>query len=280
MPASVRIRVFGSLILMGLLLLLASLRNARAQGPSQDQLELGAQVFAENCAVCHGADGQGRVGATLAQNWPSIRPDLRIKASIENGIAGSPMPAWSQLNGGPLSAEQIDALVAYILSWESGGPRFIPPTPTFGPRPVITPIPNVVGDPNNGALVFEQNCAVCHGANGEGRVGATLGRVWSAIRADLEIENVITNGIKGSPMPAWGQVNGGPLSKSEVDDLVAYIMTLPIGSTVSQPVQPGTTHTALSWLSGWGGIIIAVLLLALVVAVAILAQSRKPPEAS
>ncbi|UCH61087.1 MAG: c-type cytochrome [Anaerolineales bacterium] len=278
MPASVRIRVIGSLILMGLVFLLASLRSVHAQAPSQDQLELGAQLYADNCAVCHGADGQGRVGATLAQNWPSIRPDLRIKASIENGIAGSPMPAWSQLNGGPLGTEEIDALVAYILNWETGGPRYIPPTPTLGPRPVITSIPNVEGDPNNGATLYDQNCSVCHGPNGEGRVGATLGRVWSAFRVDLELENTITNGIKGSPMPAWGQANGGPLSESQVDDLVAYIMTLPVASTVSLPVQPGTTRTPLSWLSGWGGLIIAVLLFVLVIAVAVLVQSRKPAE--
>ncbi|HLA97681.1 MAG TPA: c-type cytochrome [Anaerolineales bacterium] len=276
MRSPVRIRSLGWLAVVGLLILVTGIQMARAQEPNQEQLELGARLYAENCAVCHGEDGQGRVGTTLAKNWPSIRPDLRVKATIENGIAGSPMPAWSQANGGPLSSEEIDALVAYILSWETGGPRFIPPTPTIGPRPVITPLPNVAGDPNRGALLYEQNCAVCHGPNGEGRVGATLGRVWSAIRVDLRLESVITNGIEGSPMPAWGLANGGPLSEEDIADLVSYILTLPVASTVTQPVQPGTTSSALSWLSGWGGVIIAVLLFALLVAVAVLVQTRRP----
>ncbi|HSF81441.1 MAG TPA: c-type cytochrome [Anaerolineales bacterium] len=278
MQASGRIRVIGLLALLGLVFLLTSIQVGHAQESSQEQLELGGRLYAQNCAICHGTDGEGRVGATLAKNWPSIRPDLRVRATIENGVAGSPMPAWSQTNGGPLTSEEIEALVAYILSWETGGERYIPPIPTLGPRPVITPLPNLAGDPNNGALLYEQNCAVCHGADGEGRVGATLGRAWSALRVDLRLESSITNGVEGSPMPAWGQANGGPLGKEEIDDLVAYIMTLPVASTVSLPIQPGTTHTALSWLSGWGGLIIGVLFLALVIAVAILVQTKKPSQ--
>lgn len=46
------------------------------------------------------------------------------------------MPAWSQKNGGPFDEEQIGALVSYILTWESGGPILIPPTPTFIPREI------------------------------------------------------------------------------------------------------------------------------------------------
>ena len=61
-------------------------------------LELGASLYFENCVVCHGEDGQGRVGATLAKDWPSIRPDLRVRDTIESGGPGMLMPAWSQEN--------------------------------------------------------------------------------------------------------------------------------------------------------------------------------------
>ena len=60
--------------------------GARPDSAEPDPQELGAQLFAENCAVCHGADGQGRVGATLAKDWPSIRPDLTVKSIIETGV--------------------------------------------------------------------------------------------------------------------------------------------------------------------------------------------------
>jgi mono/diheme cytochrome c family protein len=110
----------------------------RAQeGVDEGELELGAKLYSENCAVCHGGDGQGRVGATLAKDWPSIRPDLQVQEIITNGIPGSPMVAWSQENGGPLSGDEIDALVYYILSWETGGPTRIYPTSTPITLPII-----------------------------------------------------------------------------------------------------------------------------------------------
>jgi len=209
-----------------LLLSLVWVTSGLAQeGPDDETLTQGAQLYAENCEVCHGPDGGGRVGATLAKDFPSIRPDLQVKATVENGIPGSVMPAWSQEKGGPLAEAQIDALVSYILSWESGEPRVIAPAPTAVERPVLTPLPDVEGDPNHGALLYDENCAVCHGANGEGRVGVTLAKDFPSIRPDLRVKAVIDRGVEGSVMPAWSQENGGPLAESDVNDLVAFILT-------------------------------------------------------
>jgi mono/diheme cytochrome c family protein len=258
------------LTLLGLWLLGAS----RVAAQDQAQIELGARLYTENCAVCHGLNGEGRVGATLAKNWPSIRPDLRVRATIENGINGTPMLAWSQENGGPLTSPEIDALLAYILTWETGGPRYIAPTPTYAPRPVISLIPNVEGDPNRGATLFDQNCAVCHGAEGEGRVGAALAKNFPSIRPDLSVRNTISNGIAGSPMPAWSQANGGPLSEQDVDDLTAYVLSLADTPLVFQPESPSEAEFEPSWLAGWGGVILGVGLFVLIVGFAIWYQSR------
>ncbi len=262
---------------MALVILIGAVSYTQAQTPApRQQLEQGARLYAENCAVCHGANGEGRVGATLAKNWPSIRPDLRVRDTIENGIAGSPMPAWGQKNGGPLSEAEIEALVAYILSWESGGPRLIPPTPTFIPRPRLTPPPQVEGDPNRGALLFDQNCVVCHGPNGEGRVGARLAKPWSSIRPDLEIKSAITNGISGSPMPAWSQAQGGPLSEAEINDLVAFVLTLP--PVEVEAFSPTPSPLPGGFMSSWGGVLLTLILFVLLVWVAITLQTRRKPE--
>ena len=265
-----RISLYGLALLIVLLALLTS-PYARAQTPGQDQLEQGARLFAANCAVCHGAKGEGRVGATLAKDWPSIRPDLEVRATIENGISGSPMPAWSEKNGGPLTGEEIDALVAYILSWSTGGPPVIPPTPTYYPRPAITAPPNVEGDPTQGSALYDQNCFVCHGPNGEGRIGATLAKAWPSIRPDLEVKATISNGVEGSPMPAWSQANGGPLTEEEINNLVAFILTIkPAGveATASPtPALPGPMANSF-------GIVLTVVLIILVVWIAIAVQSR------
>ncbi len=272
MPASNHLRIFGLALLTVLGFLWFGFRSVRAQ--DQAQIELGARLYAENCAVCHGENGQGRVGATLAKNWPSIRPDLRIRETIEVGIAGSPMIAWSQANGGPLSEVEIDALVAYILTWETGGPRYIAPTPTFAPRVQITAIPNVEGDPNRGALLFEQNCVVCHGENGQGRVGAALAKSFASVRPDLAVKNTIVNGVAGSAMPAWSQANGGPLNEQEINDLTAFVLTLSQTPLVIQAVQTPVPEFQPSWLSGWGGVILGALLFTVIIVFALWYQSR------
>lgn len=68
----------------------------------------GAAIFAANCAVCHGAQGQGATG-------PDIRPlgdadKDRIVKQVTNG--GKSMPPF----GSQLSAAEIDAVAAYVMS--------------------------------------------------------------------------------------------------------------------------------------------------------------------
>ena len=267
------IRTAGMVFLIIFIISLFQYTPGSAQECTQDQLDQGGKLYAENCAVCHGADGQGRVGATLSKDWPSIRPDLRVRTVIENGVQGSPMPAWSLAKGGPLDNEEIDSLVCYILSWQSGSAPVIFPTPTAMQRPVITPPPGVSGDPNAGAITFDQNCAMCHGLNGEGRAGATLAKDWPSIRPDLAIKATIERGIQGSAMPAWGQANGGPLSDEEINNLVAYILTW------STPANPPTlaptplpTETAQGF--GWQVWVILGIIAVLVLAVSFFISRR------
>ncbi len=265
------------LVLLTTLIIMAFWRGpVVAQDPGEEQLELGARLYAENCAVCHGPNGEGRVGAELSRDWPSIRPDLRVKTVIEEGVPGSPMLAWSQMNGGPLTGEEIEALTLYILSWETGGLPDLAPTPTFTPRPPITPIPDIEGDPNRGAVLYAENCAVCHGPDGEGRVGVTLGQDWPAIRPDLRIKTAIERGVPGSPMPAWSQANGGPLADEDIDDIVAFILSLPASTQFLELTPTPAQAQALSAFSGpLGALIVLVGLLVLVVIGVVGALRRK-----
>ena len=266
--------------IIGLVLLLCTLAftpvlaEVYAQSPDQDQLERGARLYADNCAVCHGTEGEGRVGVTLAKDWPSIRPDIQVRRTIEDGIDNSPMVAWSQKNGGPLSDEDIDALVAYILSWETGGFRTIPATTTTVPREVITPVSGVEGDPNQGAVLYDQNCAVCHGVDGQGRIGATLAKSWPAIRPDLRIKTTISEGIENSAMPAWSQEKGGPLQEREIDDITSFVLTFGDTTLQTNPT-PTTTPPLNAFLSGWGGVLVFIVLLVLIIGGAIWFQTRK-----
>jgi cytochrome c oxidase cbb3-type subunit III len=225
-----------------------------------EKLTRGAEIYHENCALCHGANGEGRIGATLSKDWPSIRPDLTVKTTIANGISGSTMPAWSQTNGGPLTDEQIEDVTYYILSWQSSGVPQVNFGPTSTPRPPLEPIPGVVGDPNRGAVLYDENCAVCHGANGEGRSGANLSDSWASIRADLTVKTTISNGISGSTMPAWAQANGGPLTETDINDITSFVLTLDTGVSAPEPTQsPADIQLGLSWLI-WLAVLVGIVL--------------------
>ncbi len=277
MPVSKPIRMIGLVLLIIAPFLIFARTGALAQTSDPGQVERGASLYAQNCAVCHGPNGEGRVGATLAKNWPSIRPDLTVKTIITNGVPGSVMPAWSQQNGGPLSQDDIDALVAYVLSWQTGGVSNVPTLAPSTPRPPITPVAAVEGDPNRGAALFDENCVVCHGRNGEGRIGATLAKSWSSVRPDLTIKTTIQNGVSGSLMPAWGQQNGGPLTDENINDLVAFVLSIPSGSVVQEAPDQGPAQASPSpipWLSGWGGVVLFFVLFVVIVAVALIAQRR------
>ena len=265
------------ILVLVLILLTSGFAGSRAlaqQGTDPELLKQGAELYTHNCLVCHGEQGKGRVGATLAKNWPSIRPDLELKNIISTGVPGSPMPAWSDAKGGPLSTAQIEAIAAYILTWESGEPfQYVPEVqPTA--RPPITALPEVEGNPNNGAVLFDHNCAMCHGANGQGRIGAKLSKDWSGIRPDLSVKATISNGVSGSPMPAWSQEKGGPLSEAEINDLTAFILTLP--KTPGQEIAPTSSamDAPVSGLSGLAGLLITLVIFGVVVGIILLAQRK------
>ncbi len=237
----------------------------------------GAQLFAKNCAVCHGDRAQGRIGATLAKDFPGIRVDSLLKEIISSGVQGSVMPAWSKAKGGPLTDAEIDDLVAFIRSLGHQAPTVVPgPSPTYLPLPP-TAVTFPPGDVTRGATVFAQNCVLCHGEKGEGRIGATLQKEWPGLDVESFLDATIARGVAGSKMPAWSKSNGGPLTDQEIADVAAYVRTL----------KPGRQPTAVPSNVPQGGLFAGPLALAclvllvifgVIVLAIVLAGSRSKPQ--
>jgi mono/diheme cytochrome c family protein len=78
-----------------------------------------------------------------------------------------------------------------------------------------TTAPAALGDPQQGAVVFRQTCAACHGKNAEGGVGPRLaGAHLTVAAAKVQIDN------GGSIMPA------GLVKDTREADVLAYLETI------------------------------------------------------
>ncbi|MFQ5577232.1 MAG: c-type cytochrome [Anaerolineae bacterium] len=75
-----------------------------------------------------------------------------------------------------------------------------------------------------GRDLYAQNCTACHGQNGEGGVGPALNsRDLLKMTPDETLFNLVSSGIPGTIMPAWGQTFGGPFTDEQVNRMVAFI---------------------------------------------------------
>lgn len=263
-------RLMGASLLAAMLLIVLSSAVMAQEG----DITRGSQIFDANCAVCHGPDGQGRVGVNLSNDWPAIDPTAFTRAVIEQGVAGTPMTPWSQQYGGPLNEQEITDVVAFVASL-SGGRSPIAPTATPFPVTPVPTVPGSSGDPTNGSLLFAQNCAMCHGDDGQGRVGASLTKGFASINPQQFVRATVAQGIENSAMPAWSQTHGGPLTEAEIDDISAFIITLP---SQAQP-SPAPTATPVPTSASGGGsnwlMIILVLIAVVVVVVLVIAFSGR-----
>lgn len=98
----------------------------------------------------------------------------------------------------------------------------------------------------NGASLFKQRCAQCHGENGEGYVGPNMtDDSYKNIKNLTDFVAVITNGAAGGTMPA----QKGVLSDSEITVVAAYMASLR-GKNLESPrpaegevIPPWPAHT-------------------------------------
>ena len=86
-----------------------------------------------------------------------------------------------------------------------------------------------------GQDVYTANCLSCHGPGGDGDGPAAaslpippadLSSAHAAAHADRDMIFWVTNGIAGSPMPAFG----GELSEAEIRDAIAYVRAMQQGA--------------------------------------------------
>jgi putative heme-binding domain-containing protein len=120
-----------------------------AVSKSSTDLDEGRQLFETHCAICHGQNGEGGKGPTLAQpTLPRASDDESLRAIISWGIPNSEMPQ-ARMDG-----RDIERVAKYVRS--------------LGSQP-REPAP---GDAALGAQVYagKGGCAQCHMIHGQGGV--------------------------------------------------------------------------------------------------------------
>jgi len=101
-----------------------ALRRAAARAQTASYTAIGRQIFAADCASCHGRSGTGGGGAPTLNSKQFLKTtsDDQIFALVSGGVSGTAMPAWSLDYGGTLSDEQIRQVVTYLRSLEPRAP--------------------------------------------------------------------------------------------------------------------------------------------------------------
>lgn len=164
-----------------------------------------ADIYRRDCAVCHGADGQGSSSA----------PDLAGSglALVEYMLSTGRMPIDDpdeQLSRSEpaYDRETIDALVAYLGELQDGA---------VADGPEIPEIDLAAGDVAAGGEIWRQECAACHAWSGVG--GAMLRRSVPGVREATPAE--MAAAVRSGPleMPRYGEVT---ITREELDNLAAF----------------------------------------------------------
>ena len=163
---------------------------------------IGRNLFANNCAICHGADAHGNPGFPnlTDADWLYGGSPEQVEASIDNGHDGV-MIAWESV----LGSDGVENVLAYVLSLSG---RAVP-----------------AGDVAAGAKVFATNCIACHGPDGKGNqaLGAPnlTDATWLYGGSVDAVRTSIAKGRQGH-MPA----QLARLGAQRVKLLAAYVLSL------------------------------------------------------
>jgi cytochrome c oxidase cbb3-type subunit 3 len=175
-------------------------------------MQVGARLFSNYCATCHGSDARGARGFPNLRDhdWLYGAEPAAIKISILQGRQAV-MPAW----GAILSAEAQADVGRYVE--HLAGRKVDEATVT------------------RGASVYATNCAACHGTEGKGNplMGAPnlSDDVWLYGGSPERIAESIAKGRQGK-MPAHETILGE--ARSHV--LAAYVLS--IGNEGAAGVTP------------------------------------------
>lgn len=181
----------------------------------------GKKLYDQNCSVCHQPDAIGKPGfapSLTNQEFLRAASDTFILGTVRDGRQGTGMPPFAHLG-----RKDIEAIVAFLRSHAT--------EPNLSNK--INAEPHTEGDPRLGQVWFEQICSTCHGPQGDGYVaggtGTAIGKVGFLSKAsDGFIRETVKYGRSNTRMLGFSGPSAiAALSDKEIDDIIAYLRTVP-----------------------------------------------------
>jgi mono/diheme cytochrome c family protein len=243
----------GLALLVLLITVVSKTAEVKPPPATPKMVALGKQIYAQQCAACHGVGGRGDgeaayllypkprdlVAAKYRQvsTWEGVPTDQDIFDTITRGMPGSAMPSW-----GHLSQEQRWALVYYVKSLSEKA-LIVKPQKKPGPDGAggegfiyVPPEPPYDAAAKARALeLYKEACASCHGTTGRGdgvqeqrddegfptRPRDLTAGVYKGNPAPAHVYRDIVGGIRGTPMPSSDWAYG-----NDAWHLVHYVLSL------------------------------------------------------
>lgn len=188
-------------------------------------LSLGREIYEGKggCTKCHGAEGEGAIGPSLAgPEFLGVASDGYLAGTILLGRENTEMRSFHRGGSVSLSREEVESVVAFLRSFEgreAKAHRQVPRNET------------IVAE---GRELYERHCASCHGGDGRGNqkdqkvVGyapSLNNPEFLAAADDGFLLATIALGRPGTPMRSFAKGAGGiaDLSTEEIQQIVAYL---------------------------------------------------------
>lgn len=189
-------------------------------------------LYQQNCAGCHGTDGQHGPATNLANPvYQALVDDATLKDVIANGQHGTLMPAFAVASGGLLTDQQVDVLVRGLRArWAKGdvlAGQNPPPYKATG-----------AGNSAHGQQVYDASCARCHGPNAQqpGPSGSILDGSFLSLIIPQTIRTTVLAGRPDLGMPDYRTLMPNhPLTDADVTDVTAWLIA-------QRPPAPGQPY--------------------------------------
>jgi cytochrome c oxidase cbb3-type subunit III len=201
------------------------------------------KLYGTNCAGCHGQDGTKGPGPRIGDPlYLSFTRSENIRAVVEHGRKGTPMPAFGPSEAGPLSDKQIDALVDGLeRNWSKkidSGPALPPYSEEDSMKAGLES-----GNPERGHAAYLLYCAGCHGTGtGKSLVGPVATPSYVAIASNQGLRTTIVLGRPEFGMPDWRHRPPHPIANQEISDVVAWLASLRPAYSKIKPMVLVPTH--------------------------------------